>query len=39
VIIPGAGHWLMEEARDRTVSEIAKLVDDPRPTAGTASPP
>ena len=41
VIIPNAGHWLMEEARDRTVGEIVKFVERPpvaAPAKATTSP-
>jgi pimeloyl-ACP methyl ester carboxylesterase len=34
VIILDAGHWLMEEARDRTLAELVKFLQGPRPAPG-----
>jgi pimeloyl-ACP methyl ester carboxylesterase len=34
VIILDAGHWLMEEARDRTLAELVGFLQGPRPAPG-----
>jgi pimeloyl-ACP methyl ester carboxylesterase len=29
VVVPGAGHWLMEEAPDATMAQLVRFIDAP----------